>query len=78
MTIETRGTVRPRLRKKGGIWWCSDFLTCGSGPSMKDAYRDYRSRRHLIENMHRNEVMNPSLHNPRERHGGYYGEHGST
>lgn len=79
MTFEIPKARRPHLRVKSGIWWCSDLATCGMGPTPKDAYRNWKSKRDLIERMHSTRTHRPDGHDSsRDRHGGFYCEHGST
>lgn len=83
MTFEIPTQRLPRLKMKAGLWWCSDSVTCAPGVTQKMAYANWKSQRNLIDRMHRNEVHRNEVHqNHRglgeERHGGFYGEHGST
>lgn len=77
MTFEIPTQRPPRLKMKAGLWWCSDVTTCAPGATPKMAYSNWKSQRDLIDRMHRNEV-HPNLNLGQERHGGFYGEHGST
>jgi hypothetical protein len=73
---------RPVLRKKAGIWWCSDCSHCGMGPTIPAAYADWAQRGRLIRAMYRSEYefrrQERDFDSSKDRHGGFYCNHGST